>query len=109
MQTSGLDEWMKKPEAERKAEEATMKADWDKWVAEHSAMLHGTTAGIGRPKRITASGVTDERNDLMLYSVVEGESHEAVADMFKNHPHFGIPGAWIEVMPINMLPGMEAK
>jgi hypothetical protein len=37
----------------------------------------------------------------MMYSFIEAESHEAAADMFKEHPHFGIPGAWIEVMAVN--------
>ncbi len=37
----------------------------------------------------------------MMYSFAEAESLEAAAAMFKNHPHFGIPGGWIEVMPVN--------
>jgi hypothetical protein len=36
-----------------------------------------------------------------MYSFVEAESLEAAADMFKDHPHFGIPGSWIEVMAVN--------
>lgn len=100
MPFSGLDEWMKKPEAERKAEEAKMKADWDAWMAAHKDSITGT-AGVGKPKRVTAGGIEDTRNDLMMYSFVEAASQEAAAKMFESHPHFGIPGAWIEVMPVN--------
>ena len=100
MPHAGLDEWMKLPEAERKAQEQQMKADWDAWMANHKDAIT-ETAGVGKPKHITPDGVVDARNDLMMYSFVEAESLEAAADMFKDHPHFGIPGALIEVMSVN--------
>ena len=100
MPFSGLDEWMKLPEAERKAQEAQMKSDWDQWLASHKDVI-SETAGVGKPKRITKDGVTDARNDLMMYSFVEAESADAAAKIFEGHPHFGIPGASIEVMSVN--------
>lgn len=100
MPHAGLDEWMKLPEEERKAQETQMQDEWNAWMAEHKdALLE--SAGVGKPKRITAAGIEDSRNDIMMYSFVEAESLEAAADMFKDHPHFGIPGAWIEVMAVN--------
>lgn len=100
MPHAGLDEWMKLPEEERKAQESQMQSEWNAWMTEHqSAMIE--TAGVGKPKRITSGGVEDARNDLMMYSFVEAESLEAAADMFKGHPHFGIPGGVIEVMSVN--------
>ena len=63
--------------------------------------------GVGKTKRITPSGIVDTKNDMMLYSIAEADSHEEVAALFTNHPHLGMPGASIEVMPINFLPGME--
>ena len=100
MPHTGLDEWMKLPEETRKSQEEEMKDAWDNWMAAHKEVI-ADTAGVGKPKRITESGVEDARNDLMMYSFVEAESLEAATEMFKDHPHFGIPGAWIEVMPIN--------
>lgn len=100
MPHSGLDEWMNMPEAERKVAEQQMKSEWDAWMEAHKGSIT-ETAGIGKPKRVTASGIEDARNDLMMYSFVEADSLEAAADMFKNHPHFGIPGGWIEVMSVN--------
>lgn len=100
MPHSGLDDWMKLPEEERKAQEKQMQDEWNAWMANHKDAIT-ETAGVGKPKKITANGVEDSRNDIMMYSFVEAESHEAAAEMFKNHPHFGIPGSWIEVMPMN--------
>ncbi|MFM2339701.1 MAG: hypothetical protein RLZZ360_337 [Candidatus Parcubacteria bacterium] len=100
MPHAGLDEWMKLPEEVRKADEEKMQGDWNAWMAAHAGMIL-ETAGVGKPKRVDAAGVTDVRNDIMMYSFVEGESLEMVADTFKDHPHYGIPGAWIEIMAVN--------
>ncbi|KND47100.1 MAG: Glutamine synthetase [Parcubacteria bacterium C7867-004] len=100
MPHTGLDEWMKLPEEERKAQENQMKSDWDAWMAAHKDVVTDT-AGVGKPKRILGDTVEDARNDLMMYSFVEAESLEAAAEIFKGHPHFGIPGGSIEVMKVN--------
>lgn len=100
MPHTGLDEWMKLPEAERKAQEEKMQSEWNAWMGAHKDALT-ETAGVGKPKRVTSGGIEDSRNDIMMYSFVEAESLEAAAKIFEGHPHFGIPGAWIEVMSVN--------
>ena len=100
MPHSGLDAWMKLPEEERKSQEVQMETAWNSWMEQRKDVIT-ETAGVGKPKRITASGIADARNDLMMSSFVEAESLEAAADIFKDHPHFGIPGGWIEVMSVN--------
>jgi hypothetical protein len=92
-------EWMQKPEEERKEAEQKMMTEWREWMAAHAAMIKETNA-VGKTKRITKEGVMDAANDLMLYAIVEGDSPESVAETFKDHPHFGIPHATIEVMPV---------
>lgn len=100
-----IEEWMKKAPEERKAEEDKMKAEWDGWMKEHSQVKE--TAGAGKTKRVTKDGITDAKNDIMLFSMVEAESPEAAAKLFENHPHLAIPQASIEIMPVSYLPGME--
>ena len=100
MPHTGLDAWMQMPEAERKVQETQMQSEWNAWMANHKDAITDT-AGVGKPKRVTADGVVDARNDIMMYSFVEADSLEAAADMFKDHPHFGIPGGSIEVMSVN--------
>ncbi len=102
---ANLEVWMKMPEAERKSEEAKMMADWNTWMAAHGAAFK-TTAGTGKTKRVTKDGIVDVKNDVMLYSVIEAESDEAAAALFTDHPHFGIPGATIEVMPAKNIPAV---
>ncbi len=100
MPHQGLDAWMQLGEEERKKQELDMQNEWNAWMANHKDVIV-ETAGVGKPKRITSEGVADTRNDIMMYSFVEAESLEAASEMFKDHPHFGIPGAWIEVMSVN--------
>jgi len=100
MPHTGMDSWMQLPEEERKSQEAKMQSEWNAWMEQHKSAIV-ETAGVGKPKRITAAGVEDSRNDIMMYSFVEADSLEAAAEMFKDHPHFGIPEGWIEVMFVN--------
>lgn len=94
-----VDEWMKKPEEDRNVEMKKMKDEWNAWTEAHKDMIKETKAA-GKTKRVTKDGVEDARNDLMMYSIVEAESHEVAAKAFEGHPHFGIPEATIEVMAI---------
>lgn len=100
---AGLDAWKAMPEAETKAETEKMMADWDKWMETLGGKL-SETAGAGKTKLVTKDGITDIRNDIMLYCIAEAESQEEAAKYFENCPHFGIPEATIEIMAINYLP-----
>lgn len=107
MPTSGLDAWKEKPEAERKEAELKMQQEWQAWGAANAGAIL-EAAGAGAAKRVTKAGIADARNEIMLYSIVQAESDEAIAKMFENHPHLGIPEAWIDIMPANVIPGMGA-
>ena len=108
MPAEGLAEWMKIDPEVRKVEEKKMETDWNAWAEKNASSLL-ETAGAGKTKRITPEGVTDVANNIMLYSMVQGESAEAVAALFQGHPHLNIPGGTIEIMPANPLPGMDSK
>ena len=94
---SVIADWAKTDPETKKAAEQKMQAEWRKWMGDHEKMITLTEAG-GKTKRVTASGVSDTKNDIMLYSFVEAESHEAAAKLFENHPHLQIPQSSIEVM-----------
>jgi hypothetical protein len=83
---SVMADWAKTDPTTRHAEEQKMQAAWEKWIGQHADMIISTEAG-GKTKRVTASGVSDTKNDIILCSFVEAESHEAAAKAFQNHPH----------------------
>jgi len=103
---SVIDEWKKTEPEKRKQAEEKMQGEWKKWMAEHAEMFADKGAGVGKTKRITEQGAVDSRNDIMLYSIVNAESHDAAAKAFKEHPHLQIPQSSIEVMEINPMHGM---
>jgi len=103
---SVLADWAKTDPGVRKPAEQKMQAEWRKWMGEHAKMIPLTEAG-GKTKRVTASGVSDTKNDIMLYSIVEADSHEAAAKIFENHPHLQIPQSSIEVMEVRSLGPMQ--
>jgi len=102
---SVVDEWMKKPEQERKPEETKMMDAWKKWMSVNASKITDKGAGAGKPKIVSSSGVKDARNDIMMYQIVEANSATEAAKMFEGHPHLGIPQATIEVMPLKAMGG----
>src|SRR4051812_41782346 len=104
---SVIEAWSKTDAETRKPAEDKMRADWQSWMKEHGAMLAEMPAGLGKTKRVTSQGISDTKNDNMLYCIVQAESHEAAAKLFANHPHLGIPQASIEIMELNPLSGMK--
>ena len=98
------------PTGER-PDQATMArgmAAWHKWMADHAASVVTAGGPLGKTKKIGKDGITDIRNRMSGYIVVQAESHEAAAKLFEGHPHFSIfPGDSVEVMeclPIPSLP-----
>lgn len=102
---SVVDEWMRKPEVERKPEEAKMMDAWRNWMRANASRVTDKGAGAGRPKVVSASEVKDSRNDIMMYQVVQASSADEAAQLFVGHPHFGIPQATVEVMPLKAMEG----
>jgi hypothetical protein len=99
---SVLADWAKTDPETKKAAEQKMQAEWRKWMSDHSKIITLTEAG-GKTKRVTANGVSDTKNDIMLYSFVEAENHDIVAKAFANHPHLTIPESSIEVMEVRAM------
>jgi len=102
---SVMADWAKTDVTIREPEEQKMQAAWRKWMGEHGKRIISTEAG-GKTKRVTASGVSGSKNDIILCSFVEAESHDAAAKIFENHPHLQIPQSSIEVMSVRPISGM---
>ncbi len=95
-------EWATTDAAIRAPAEEKMRADWGRWMGEHGKIITLTEAA-GKTKAVSAKGITDIKNEIMLYSIVEADSHEAAAKAFADHPHLTIPQASIQVMEVRSL------
>lgn len=99
--------WDALSEADRnKRMQDGMKA-WMAWGEKNKAAIVVAGGPLGKTKRTGPGGVTDIKNNLAGYIVVQAESHEAAAKMFEGHPHFTIfPGDSVEIMECLPVPGM---
>jgi hypothetical protein len=60
---------------------------------------------LGKSMRVTKAGAAPVRNELGGYSIMQGESKEALAESLKGHPHFMIPDGYIEIVELVPMPG----
>lgn len=99
--------WDKLSDAERDTRiKAGMEA-WMAWGEKHKDAIVVNGGPLGKTKRVGPGGVTDIKNTLAGYIVVQAESHEAAAKMFEGHPHFTIfPGDSVEIMECLPIPEM---
>ena len=98
--------WDKMDEAKRKGLEAAGMKAWGEWMGTHKASIVETGGPLGKTKRAAAQGVSDTKNNMVGYVVVEAASHEAAAKMFEKHPSFSIfPGDSVEIMECLPIPG----
>ncbi|MCX7894011.1 MAG: hypothetical protein N2544_16790 [Burkholderiales bacterium] len=97
--------WEKLPESERQQRQSAGMAAWKQWVNDNSPSILEMGGPLSRTKLVSKSGISDIRNHLAAFTVVQAESQEAAAELFLNHPHFTIfPGEGVEVMEVLPIP-----
>ena len=99
---AAIDQMMKMPP---EAAKESMVA-WGKWFDAHKKGIAEMGAPLGKTKTVTAKGVSDTRNEVTGYTIVEAPSHEAAAKIFVGHPHLEMKGASIDVVEVTKVPGM---
>jgi hypothetical protein len=101
-------QWNAMDESKRKALEASGIKAWGDWMATHKANIVDSGGPLGKTKRAAAQGVSDTKNTMTGYVVIQAESHEAAARLFEKHPHFTIfPGEAVEIMECLPIPGQR--
>jgi hypothetical protein len=98
--THVMESWAKVDAEERKRQENELMQEWTAWMAKHASMVVSTEAA-GKTKLASTGGITDTRNDIVVCSIVQAETHEQAAQIFDKHPHLKIPEATIQIMQIN--------
>ena len=98
-------EWAAMDEATRQARIQKGKEAWGRWVQQHQKSVVVMGGPLGTTKQVDAKGVSDVKNMMSAYMVMQGESHDEVAKLFLNHPHFMIfPGDSVEIMEVLPIP-----
>jgi hypothetical protein len=106
-ESPALREWKAMPAADRNERHRLGVEAWMRWGREHEKSIVDVGTPLGKTKRVDASGVSDTKNMLTGYVIIEAESHEAAARLFANHPHMSIfPGESVELMECLPLPNV---
>lgn len=97
--------WESLPEAEHQKRQSEGMAAWKKWVIDNTSEIVEMGGPLSRTKLVSSGGISDIRNHLGAFTIVQAESQDEAARLFLNHPHFSIfPGEGIEVMEILPIP-----
>lgn len=97
--------WNQLDEGKRKAAQASGMEAWMAWGRTHAAAIVDQGSPLGKTRRASTDGITEIKNQMVGYVIVQAESHEAAARLFENHPHFTIfPGDSVEIMECLPIP-----
>jgi hypothetical protein len=98
--------WNDLSQEKRKELEASGMNAWMEWGTVNAEAIVDQGTPLGKTKRASSNGITDIKNTMTGYVIVQAESHEAAAKLFENHPHFTIfPGDSVEIVECLPLPG----
>ena len=101
-------EWERMDAEKRKSREAAGVKAWGDWMVAHQAAIVFQGGPLGKTKRAASAGISDIKNSMTGFVIVQAESHAAAAKMFENHPHFAIfPGESVEIMECLPIPGQS--
>ena len=102
---AAMSRWEMLTEAERTLKQAAGIAAWRRWTTDNQASIVEMGAPLSRTKLVSVAGISDIRNSMAAFTIVQAESQEAAARLFLDHPHFTIfPGEGVEVMECLPIP-----
>jgi len=103
---AGREAWDKLSAEERNRRQAEGMRAWREWGATNRNAIVDGGGPLGKTKLASKQGITDTRNNVAAYVIVQAESQDAAARLFQNHPHFSIfPGDGVEIMECLPIPG----
>ena len=97
--------WDQLSEAQRDARIQQGMTAWKEWGERNKAAIIAQGSPLGKTKRAGMNGVTDIKNAMTGWVLVQAETHDEAAKLFLDHPHFQIfPGDSVEVMECLPIP-----
>ena len=102
-----MKDYMAQDDATRKATDKKGFDAWTQWMQNNKSSVTEMGSPLGKTKLVNKSGISDTKNELGAWMVVEAASQEDAAKIFLNHPHFTIfPGDRVEVIEMLPIPQM---
>jgi hypothetical protein len=87
-----------------------MKASMEEWMQWKDKASKTVGFDFGMPlsavSRVTSDGAGDSDSKTSGYSIMEGDSKDAIIELLRSHPHLKRTGASIDVFEMLSMPGM---
>ena len=95
-----IKDWMASvDEATRKEQSDKVMQEWATWSETHKDAIVEKGFPLGKTKRVSKDNITDVKNDMNWYMVVQAESQDAAATLVQSNPHLQmIPSSYVELM-----------
>ncbi len=72
--------------------------EWTEWMKKNEDAMVDPGTPLGKTKTVTTAGISDTKNKIGGYSVVQAESHDSAAELFADNPHLKTRNASIEII-----------
>ncbi|WP_372729747.1 hypothetical protein [Nocardioides sp.] len=85
-----------------------MEAELGRWMAWAGRVGEGMVdfgAPLAADAAVTADGVTDSQSQISGYTILEAADLDAAKALADGHPHLAMPGASIEILQVQPVPG----
>ncbi|PQZ30959.1 hypothetical protein CQZ93_13280 [Ochrobactrum vermis] len=88
------------PKAKQDAVDTVGVSQWAAWEERNASVIIDRGGMVGKTTRVTKDGVAEAANPFCGYLVVEAETADAAAQLFRDHPHLTVfPGDGVDIMP----------
>ncbi len=87
---AAMEKWASLNEEAKKDRQKEGVRVWSTWAEKNSKLITDVGSPLGKTKRVDGNGISDTKNAMTAYTIVEAETHEEAAKLFLNHPHFQI-------------------
>ncbi len=82
---------------------------WMAWAKKAGSAVVDLGMPLGHPMSVTMSvtpkGASPSGSQVGGFSILQGESSQAVTELLQQHPHFRAPGGRVEVLEFLPMPG----
>ena len=100
MKPEDLAKFRAMPKSEQDRVDEVWLKQWSEWEERNAAFLPNLGGMVGKTKRTTREGIADATNPFCGYVIVETDTIEQAAELFRDHPHIGVfPGDGVDIMP----------
>ena len=101
MQPEDLARFRAMPKTEQDAADQIGLKQWSEWEERNAGFLPDLGGMVGKTRRITRDKeIVDAVNPFCGFVIVEADSIEEAASLFRDHPHLSVfPGDGVDLMP----------